>query len=200
MELDRRRTAIYAASFLLGAVIMGFEMVASRIMTPVFGGGIDTWAALISTMLVALTCGYFVGGTLRQGPKLQRRVVALVAAAAFTLALVPLYNATLLLALNNHLGEGPAALLIAAALLVFLPIALLGTFSPCSVELCAGLAPKERSGAIAGRLYGISTLGSVFGTLLTAFVLIPHIGTQNVTLTLAILAAFTAVLLRLTSA
>jgi hypothetical protein len=41
----------------VGAVLMGFEMLGSRYLFPYFGGGIGTWAGLISTVLVALTVG-----------------------------------------------------------------------------------------------------------------------------------------------
>jgi hypothetical protein len=185
---------LYAAVFLLGFVIMGFEMVASRIMIPSFGGGIQTWAALISTMLVALTTGYFSGGALPARFKTPRRVSAIVIAAAFYLALVPLIDAGVLGFLSDKLG-GVSALLTSSALLCFVPVTLLGTFSPCSVDLMAAIAPAEHAGAIAGRLYGISTLGSVCGTLGTAFFLIPHMGSANLTFLLAAIAFATGAFL-----
>src|SRR5262249_17390192 len=43
---------------------MSFEMLGSRYLNPYFGSGIYTWAALISTVLIALTAGYFLGGWL----------------------------------------------------------------------------------------------------------------------------------------
>ena len=48
---------IYAAAFVTGAVVMSFEMLGSRYLNPYFGSGIYTWAALISTVLIALTAG-----------------------------------------------------------------------------------------------------------------------------------------------
>ena len=51
-------------AFLVGGVLMGFEMLGSRYLYPYFGGGIDTWAGLISTILLALAIGYFAGGAL----------------------------------------------------------------------------------------------------------------------------------------
>lgn len=55
---------IYVNAFFLGGVLMGFEMLGSRYLFPYFGGGIGTWAGLISTVLVALTIGYLVGGAI----------------------------------------------------------------------------------------------------------------------------------------
>ena len=53
---------IYLAAFTTGAIVMSFEMLGSRYLNPYFGSGIYTWAALISTVLAALTAGYFLGG------------------------------------------------------------------------------------------------------------------------------------------
>src|SRR5919198_2460848 len=56
--------AIYAVAFVTGAIVMSFEMLGSRYLNPYFGSGIYTWASLISTVLAALTVGYFIGGWL----------------------------------------------------------------------------------------------------------------------------------------
>src|SRR3954454_8080177 len=57
-------TVIYLVAFVTGAIVMSFEMLGSRYLNPYFGSGIYTWAALISTVLAALTAGYFLGGWL----------------------------------------------------------------------------------------------------------------------------------------
>src|SRR5246127_2247648 len=58
------RAIIYMVAFVTGAIVMSFEMLGSRYLNPYFGSGIYTWASLISTVLLALTAGYFVGGFL----------------------------------------------------------------------------------------------------------------------------------------
>src|SRR5262252_3466936 len=55
---------IYLVAFVSGAIVMSFEMLGSRYLNPYFGSGIYTWASLISTVLIALTAGYFLGGAL----------------------------------------------------------------------------------------------------------------------------------------
>src|SRR5262249_32256370 len=55
---------IYVIAFITGGIVMRFEMLGSRYLNPYFGSGIYTWAALISTVLAALTLGYFLGGWL----------------------------------------------------------------------------------------------------------------------------------------
>src|SRR6267154_5731218 len=58
------RAVLYAGAFVTGAIVMSFEMLGSRYLNPYFGSGIYTWASLISTVLIALTAGYFLGGAL----------------------------------------------------------------------------------------------------------------------------------------
>ncbi len=184
-----RRLPLYIAVFLVGFAIMGFEMMASRWIVPWFGGGIDTWAALISTVLTGLALGYFAGASLPSPSKTHNRVAVLLLAAAFYMALGPLLNETLLRAISTHMGESMAALLLSTTLVCFVPVTLLGMFAPCSVDLTERMSARhgrdQIAGRIAGQLYGISTLGSVCGTLVTAFLLIPSLGTLRIALLLS---------------
>ena len=109
----------------------------------------------------------------------------LVIAASFYLAVVPLINGDVLRRLSLAMGDGLGALLLTSLLLCFVPVMLLGMFSPCSVFLVAAWGRPEQEGVIAGRLYGVSTLGSVAGTLGVTFALIPRMGSANLTLLLA---------------
>lgn len=185
LGIQTRRLLLCAAVFLVGFAVMGFEMIASRLIVPWFGGGIETWAALISTVLTGLTLGYFAGGALPPQWKTPDRIAGLLLAAAFYMALIPLTDTTILQAISQSMGDGPAPLLLSALLVCFVPITLLGMFTPCSVDLMDSLKPQHSPGKIAGQLYGISTLGSVCGTLGTAFLLIPSLGSTRIALLLA---------------
>src|SRR5499425_2595831 len=58
------RAIVYGGAFITGAIVMSCEMLGSRYLNPYFGSGIYTGASLISTVLAALTAGYFLGGSL----------------------------------------------------------------------------------------------------------------------------------------
>src|SRR5689334_21955454 len=165
---------------------MSFEMLGSRYLNPYFGSGIYTWAALISTVLAALTAGYFFGGWLAdRNPKPSGLGWLIVAGSAY-LALIPLFSEGMLELLSSMLGGlsdqreferwGSIA---GAMLLLFVPLALLGVYSPYAIRLT--LRATARSGTVAGRIYGISTLGSIFGTLFVTFYLIPAMGSRHIT-------------------
>ncbi len=178
--------AIYINAFVIGAVIMAFEMLGSRYLNPFFGSGIYTWSALISTVLAALTCGYFIGGWAVDKRPDIRILGAFLAAAAIYLATVPFFATALCELIFEWVESIPMAALAAAMALLFLPLTLMGVYSPFAIRLV--LESTEKSGRTAGWIYGISTLGSILGTLGTTFYLIPHIGTRSITFWLALVA------------
>ncbi len=186
---------LFANAFMVGAVLMGFEMLGSRYLFPYFGGGIGTWAGLISTVLAALTIGYLVGGAVVDRHPSPRVITTSCAVAAAYLALVPMSADPLMSAILNGIGDGPSAILIASACLLLVPLSFLGTFSPVAVRLL--LRSTEETGRIAGLVYGISTIGNIFGTLFTTFYLIPTIGSREITYVYAAVLALCALSLLL---
>jgi len=181
---------VYVNAFVVGAVVMGFEMLGSRYLNPLFGSGIYTWAALISTVLASLTAGYFFGGWMADRKPTPAGLGWLIVAGSIYLALIPLFSEALLEMLSAMLAgiqdqrdfERWGSIL-GAMLLLFVPLALLGVYSPYAIRLT--LRATAQSGTVAGRIYGISTLGSIFGTLFVTFYLIPVMGSRNITYLLA---------------
>jgi MFS family permease len=171
--------SIYVNAFVVGAVLMGFEMLGSRYLYPYFGGGIGTWAGLISTVLCALTIGYFAGGTIVDRYPTPRVIAISIALAAAYLALVPATADSVMSGILETIGGGPAGIVAAAAVLLLVPLSFLGTLSPVAVRLL--VRSTSETGRVAGLVYGISTVGSVFGTLFTTFTLIPTIGSRAIT-------------------
>ena len=186
---------IYLNAFIVGGVLMGFEMLGSRYLFPYFGGGIDTWSGLIPTVLVALTIGYFVGGVLVDRHPSSRILAASILLAAAYLALIPKTADILMSWILESVGEGPAGVLLASTILSLLPLSLLGTLSPVAVRLLAHSA--NNTGRVAGSVYGISTIGNVFGTLFTTFVLIPTFGSRSITYLFAAILALCSAFLSL---
>jgi predicted membrane-bound spermidine synthase len=170
---------IYANAFFVGAALMGFEMLGSRYLFPYFGGGTGTWAALISTVLVALTVGYLAGGAIVDRYPSSVVIAIAVALAAVYLALIPPVADAVLSAILEAMGDGPGAVLLASAMLCLVPLTLLGTLSPVAVRLL--VRSTEEVGRVAGLVYGISTFGNVLGVLFTTFYLIPMMGSRSIT-------------------
>jgi predicted membrane-bound spermidine synthase len=170
---------IYVCAFIVGCVLMGFEMLGSRYLFPYFGGSIGTWASLISTVLCALAIGYFAGSAIVDRHPSQRTIAISILVAAAYLAFVPASADPIMSQILNTLGDGPSATLLASTVLLLVPLTLLGTFSPIAVSILTRSA--DEAGRIAGLVYGVSTVGNVVGTLLTTFTLIPTIGSRAIT-------------------
>jgi len=182
---------VYLNAFVVGGVLMGFEMLGSRYLFPYFGGGMGTWAGLISTVLVALTIGYLVGGAIVDRYPSPRVISVSIAAAAVYLALIPLTADRVMSGILGSIGEGPPGVLLASSALLLLPLSLLGTLSPVAVRLL--VHSTRETGRVAGLVYGVSTIGNVFGTLFTTFALIPTIGSRAITYLFAGILALSAV-------
>jgi predicted membrane-bound spermidine synthase len=181
---------IYSNAFVLGAVVMGFEMLGSRYLNPYFGGSVNTWAAIISSVLMALMLGYYAGGWLADRAPSARVLGTCIFVGAVYLGMTPILADFFLERIWLQLGDGLPALLTASCLLFVVPVLFLGMYLPFSVRLV--LRSVASTGRITGGLYAVSTLGSVFGTLLTTFVLIPAVGTRAITYIAAIVVVISA--------
>ncbi len=156
--------------FACGASLMGLEMVAARVLAPFLGNSIYVWGSVISIVMVALSMGYWLGGQLadRFGP--SRVLAPAIALAGLGTVSAP-YVAQVILPYVAEWGPRLGSLA-AATVIYFIPSLLLATVSPLGVHLAArrGMSHIGRS---AGSLYAVSTGGSIVGTLLTSFWLIP---------------------------
>ena len=174
--------AIYLVAFVTGAIVMSFEMLGSRYLNPYFGSGIYTWAALISTVLAALTVGYFLGGWLAdRRPSLTALGLTVIAGSAYLL-LLPLFATAFLETTLAAIDDVRTGSLAAALSIMFFPVTLLGMYSPFAIRLLMRAA--KSSGVVSGTVYGVSTAGSIVGTLGTTFFLLPSIGSRAITLSL----------------
>src|SRR5499426_2325000 len=173
---------IYVVAFITGGIVMSFEMLGSRYLNPYFGSGIYTWAALISTVLAALTLGYFLGGWLADRTASALVLGTTVVIASLYFLALPTFSDALLEFLLADIDDVRAGSLVASLAILLFPVTLLGMYSPFAIRLM--LRSAERSGTVSGTVYGVSTAGSIVGTLGTTFLLIPMIGTKAITYSL----------------
>ena len=179
MSKERRTTlAIGAAVFLSGAVLLGVEIAASRVLAPTFGSSLYVWGSLIGIVLTGLAVGYWVGGVVADRMPSPYLLVAVLALGAVLVALVPVLDEAVLAGIVDW-DPGPRLDPLLAAAILFGPLSIvLAAASPIAVRLAA--SSLQRLGRTAGRLFSISTAGSIFGTFVTAFWLVPEHGTDQV--------------------
>jgi predicted membrane-bound spermidine synthase len=188
-----RRIEVLAA--VVGAASLGAEIAAARLLAPWFGASTIVWANTIATVLVALSVGYWVGGPLADRDPTLSGLSRVVLCAAALLALVPFVAGPFLRISVEALDRVEAGAFVGSLLgvlvLVAVPVMLLGAVAPYAVRL--SVRTVEEAGRVAGRLYAISTLGSLVGTFLSALVLIPLVGTRRTFLAFALALALVAV-------
>jgi len=176
-----RRALLLLAPFVSGAVIMALELVGLRLLAPRFGASTYVWGGLLGTIMAAMAVGYLLGGALAdRRPRPVWVFGLLLTSAAWVLADLLLVEP--MLDASERLGPtlGPV---LATTLLLGPPMLLLGSISPFVVRL-EGRLPSL--GVTAGRVFALSTAGSLGGTFATAFWLIPTYGCRT---TLQILVA-----------
>jgi spermidine synthase len=152
------------------------------------------WANTIGVVLVALSAGYWFGGRYADRHPHLRGLCLLVLAAAVLIAVVPFAARPFLGfsvdAFDTVSVGGFAGSLFGVLVLVAVPVTLLGAAAPWAVRLAVG--ELSDSGEVVGRLYAISTAGSLVGTMASALVLIPLLGTQRTFLVFALALALVA--------
>ncbi len=167
--------------FVEGACALAVEISASRLLAPYFGTSLFIWANLIGLILLYLTIGYYVGGKFADRYPSATVLYTLTIVAAFVIALIPLIARPILAWSQSSFSTYSISVfygsLSAVILLFAVPVILLSCVSPFAIRL--QVEQVGSSGSIAGKLYAISTAGSIVGTFLPALVLIPTIGTYR---------------------
>jgi spermidine synthase len=186
---------LYPLVFVAGATTMSTEMTASRLLAPFFGASILVWANIIGLILIYLCAGYFLCGRLADRNPNMPYLARLLLIAAAAIAATPFLSKPLLDAAVGAFADASVGAFLGsffAAMLIFsVPITLLGMASPFAVRL--GVTSVEKAGEVAGRMYALSTAGSILGTFVPVAVLIPAIGTRRTMLATAALLALAAV-------
>ena len=190
-----RRGALTALVFLAGIGSMATEICASRLLAPYYGSSTVVWANIIGLILASLSLGYWIGGRLADRRPEARLLAAVVLAAAVWVAAIP-FVARPLLTLSvrgiETVSSGTVVGSFAASLALFAPpVVLLGIVTPFAIRLLA--TGVDDAGRVAGRVFALSTAGSLLGTFLPALVLIPLIGTQRTLLAAALVLAAAAI-------
>lgn len=166
--------------FATGAAILVVEILGSRILSPFFGNTIYTYSSIITVVLAALSFGYYTGGILADKKPKREIFYQIILIASFFTLLIDILTTFFLGKISRSFStiSGP---LVASLILFFMPSFLLGTLSPFSIKL-QSLKSKAGVGRISGEVFFWSTLGSILGSLLSGFYLVPTFGIKKIIL------------------
>lgn len=169
-RVQRVSPLLYCAAFVSGGAVMVVELLGSRVLGPFFGVGLFVWSALLAVTLGALALGYYLGGLWADRKQNAGAAFWLLIGAGCAVALVPMAASTVLAACEPfglRLGSSLSALALLGP-----GLTLLGMVTTTLTREVAASTSSHR-GRELGKLYALSTVGGLLGTLLTGFLLIP---------------------------
>ena len=170
-------TALETTVFICGAVVMIYEINGSRILAPFIGTSTYIWTSLIGVILASLSLGYWFGGKLAD----KRPSVAILASIVFLaggLVSITILTKELVLGAVAGMNTGLEVKAVLSSIFLFAPASIaLGFVLPYSAKL--RLSSLADSGKTVGRLYALSTIGSIVGTFAAGFFLIPFVGSTR---------------------
>lgn len=174
---------IFLMVFVGGFSVMSIEMLGGRLLAPYFGSSIYVWGSIITIFMLALSIGYLLGGRVSlKAPSLRKLGVIFLVCAVSCLPMIfvgELFMEWIFLRIYDpRYGS-----LVAASALFFIPTTAMGFISPYAVRLL--VQNTGHSGAVAGKLYFVSTAGSALGVLVTSFYLVLYFEVDQILLALA---------------
>lgn len=175
--------------FLAGAIGMGLELIAARVLSPYVGSSNVVWTSIIGIILASMSLGYWLGGkNADKDANIDKLSNILLFAALFT-SVIPLLETIFVKQFAGMIGNLIIAAILCAIIVFSIPSFILAMISPFAVKIKS--QEEDEIGSLSGRISSLSTIGSITGTFLMGFILIPNIGVSNinigVTLTLVIM-------------
>ena len=184
---------IFTTAFITGFVMMGFEVFGTRVLSPYFGSGLHVWGALIAVVMGGLSCGYAAGGIMADRGRTRSMLIYSLGIAGLLLLLFPCFSIFVCRWIDSfQLGRKPSTLL-AALLLFLLPSFFIGCVSPLLVKL--KIRNLDKVGEGSGIIYSVMTMGSIAGTLASAFYMIGRVSSSKSILLFGIMLLLNAVTL-----
>jgi len=173
---------MYFIAFSEGAALLVAEVCSAKLIESQLGSSLYVWSSVLSITLIGLAIGYFVGGHYSKNDNSKRLLFFYLSIGGLFILAMPYlsyYSLQLFIDFDTFWSS-----LLSTMVFLLPPMILLGCVSPTLIELSSN---KANAGKIAGRIFGISTLGGVVGVLLAVLFLIPSFGLSNTCMVFGIL-------------
>lgn len=173
-------------SFLNGAMIMIFEILGARILGPFIGTSLFVWTSIIAVILGALSYGYVIGGRLADTKSWSRMMHDIYLSLAGSFLALFFFKDMFLDFIIQYIDDVRILSLISSLILLSIPSFFLWLIPPIITK--SHIHQLSNGGAVIWKFEWIGTMGSIFWTLITWFILIPTFGVGYLLLLLALLA------------
>jgi MFS family permease len=178
-----KRLVPYVVVFITSMGIMIIELVASRMVSKYFGSSLYTWTGVIGIVLGGISLGNYLGGRLADRYVPSRIISILLLLTSLFVFLILVLD----ILLARIMSRGAFSIITTSMvirsvmsifLLFFIPSTMLGTVSPVMAKYA--LEESTRVGNTVGGIYATASIGSILGTFLSGFVLIPMLGLKTI--------------------
>jgi len=183
---------------LSGFVSLGYEVLWSRILTIHSSNAIYSFSIMLTIFLAGLALGSWIAARrVDRGDRLVSAFGLLELAIGLSAILFLLIFAklpTISLKVREALGPGRAPFsavvfeYVIALVTIFVPTLLIGAVFPVVSKVCA--RSTGHIGRAIGDIYALNTLGTILGSFMAGFVLIPPLGLQSSVILLAMINLF----------
>ena len=175
--------------FIVNAIYMILELIASRILSPYFGSSNLIWTSVIGIILLSTSVGNYIGGIIADKSKEQRQKLILdinviLIISGILILFIPVTQKLLISQIISLIKSIKIGAILATIVLFFVPSMFIGMLSPIIIKL--KMNKLESVGKISGGIYALATLGSIVGTFLGGFFLIPNFGSNQILFVLSI--------------
>lgn len=168
-----RNFSFYLVSFICGFSLLANELISAKILSITFGNTIHTWAILLSITLLSLAAGYYFAGWLI---KKRGTILTYFSMLIFLLLIISQF---IYVPLSMYVANLFIDFAFGSLLFCFISIGptifILGTITPLIIHVLQ-TDSVNKIGFIAGRVYGISTLGSIVSCFTYGLFFLPEKG------------------------
>ena len=171
--------------FIVNAIYMILELIASRVLSPYFGNSNMVWTSVIGIILLSSSLGNYLGGVIADRKNLNKNLKLILLISGVLIMLIPIIQGSVLRIITLLINDIKIGAIISTMILFFIPSMLIGLLSPIIVKL--RMKDLEEVGKVSGKISALATLGSITGTFLGGFYLIPSFGCNQIMFVLAII-------------
>ncbi len=174
----------FVTAFTTGAVVMGLEIVGSRLLAPVFGSSLFVWGALIGVVLAAMSSGYAAGGWFADRYPPQQVLAGLLLVSGGWTLLLAWAGQPVVFQMFQWIQDPRWGPCFAASALLAIPAFGLSGVLPALLRLA--IADMGHLGRHTGGMIAVSTMGSLVGTWGTSFYLLTWMGSTTLVAVLGV--------------
>lgn len=179
---NKNRFLIYLFVLIMGVLSMTIEMALSRLLAPYYGSSLIVWGAIIGVVLISLSLGYYFGGILSDRKPEKKELFKIGIIASLLISIVTVFFDALFWKIKDGVllldrSGLMVGLLILSLILFAIPVFFFGMICPFAVRVIT--KEVKESGQDAGKIFALSTIGSILGVFIPSFLTIPYLGTRE---------------------